>query len=157
MTVIDLTAVFGRLTVHLSAGSFGPTRTDKVQSQSPSAVTLPSLGGARLVTCTCHRPVARDSLGPAKDDQRSGSLTAEMQNYVVNSLDMHQQPCRDTKQLQITQIFRLTELCSHKVQHQCESCLDSSDFTPLYLDTQNGYTEKLIGFGHGAAPGAQIR
>ena len=106
VTVIDLTAVFGRLTVHLSAGPFGPTCTDKVQSQSPSAVTFPSRGGARLVTRTCHRPVARDSLGPAKDDQRSGSLTAEMQNYVVHSLDMHQQPCRDTKQLQITQIFR---------------------------------------------------
>eukprot|EP00966_Prymnesium_polylepis_P249078 5758945-Prymnesium_polylepis.1 len=31
-----------------------------------------------------------------------------MHNYAVHSLDMHLQPCADTKKLQRTQIFQLT-------------------------------------------------
>ena len=33
----------------------------------------------------------------------------------------------------------------------------SDIFTPLYLSNQNGSQHKLIGFGHGAPPQAQIR
>ena len=33
----------------------------------------------------------------------------------------------------------------------------SDIFTPLYLSNQNGSQQKLIGFGHGAPPQAQIR
>ena len=65
MTVIDLTAVSGRLTVHLSAESFGQTRTEKSTvaisiSRNVTVARWRSIGYMNMPTAP-----ARDSPGSA--------------------------------------------------------------------------------------------